>query len=112
MGTQSWLSFEMQNGGIALVTMVQAPVNAMDAKTLGDLAQLFVDLAENAEVKAVVLASGLKVFSAGLDLKQAQHYDIDQQNQIVRGLDIAFCKMFSLEINIISAAEHTKCSHL
>ena len=95
MGTQSWLSFEMQNGGIALVTMVQAPVNAMDAKTLGDLAQLFVDLAENAEVKAVVLASGLKVFSAGLHLKQAQDYDKDQQNQIVRGLDVAFGKMFS-----------------
>ena len=105
MGTQSWLSFEMQNGGVALVTLAQAPVNAMDAKTLGDLAQLFVDLAENAEVKAVVLASGLKVFSAGLDLKQAQHYDIDQQNQIVRGLDVAFGKMFSFPKPLIAAVE-------
>ncbi|MDA7550531.1 enoyl-CoA hydratase/isomerase family protein [Rhodobacteraceae bacterium] len=105
MGTQSWLSFKMQNGGIALVTMVQAPVNAMDAKTLGDLAQLFVDLAENAEVKAVVLASGLKVFSAGLDLKQAQDYDKDQQNQIVRGLDVAFGKMFSFPKPLIAAVE-------
>ena len=46
MGTQNWLSLEMQGEGLALVTMAQAPVNAMDSKTLGDLAQLFVDLAE------------------------------------------------------------------
>ena len=103
MGTQNWLSLEMQGEGLALVTMAQAPVNAMDSKTLGDLAQLFVDLAENSDVKAVVLASGLKVFSAGLDLKQAQHYDTDQQNQIVRGLDIAFGKMFSFPKPLIAA---------
>ena len=103
MGTQNWLSLEMQGEGLALVTMAQAPVNAMDAKTLDDLAQLFIDLAENSDVKAVVLASGLKVFSAGLDLKQAQHYDIDQQNQIVRGLDIAFGKMFSFPKPLIAA---------
>ena len=103
MGTQNWLSLEMQGEGLALVTMAQAPVNAMDAKTLDDLAQLFIDLAENSDVKAVVLASGLKVFSAGLDLKQAQHYDTDQQNQIVRGLDIAFGKMFSFPKPLIAA---------
>ena len=58
-----------------LVTMQNAPVNAFNPKSLDELEALFVKLASNDASRAVVLASDLKVFSAGLNLKEAQHYD-------------------------------------
>ena len=105
MSMDNWLSFEMHDEGVALVTMAQSPVNAMDVETLGDLAEMFDRLAENKDVKAVVLGSGLKVFSAGLDLKKALAYDVHQQNQIVEGLDHTFRKLFSFPKPLIAAIE-------
>ena len=58
-----------------LVIMQNAPVNAFNPKSLDELKALFVKLASNDASRAVVLASDLKVFSAGLNLKEAQHYD-------------------------------------
>jgi enoyl-CoA hydratase/carnithine racemase len=55
-----------------LVTMQNSPVNAFNPKSLGDLKVLFGKLASDDAIKAVVLASDLKVFSAGLNLKEAQ----------------------------------------
>ena len=59
-----------------LVIMQNAPVNAFNPKSLDELEALFVKLASNDASRAVVLASDLKVFSAGLNLKEAQHYDL------------------------------------
>ena len=59
-----------------LVIMQNAPVNAFNPKSLDELEALFVKLASNDASRAVVLASDLKVFSAGLNLKEVQHYDL------------------------------------
>tara|TARA_B110000238_G_scaffold90828_1_gene99513 strand:- start:118 stop:369 length:252 start_codon:yes stop_codon:yes gene_type:complete len=79
MSDQDWLQLELQNDGVMLVTMQNAPVNAFNPKSLGELETLFVKLASDDATKAVVLASDLKVFSAGLNLKEAQHYDLAAQ---------------------------------
>ena len=67
MSDQDWLQLELQNDGVMLVTMQNAPVNAFNPKSLGELETLFVKLASDDATKAVVLASDLKQFSAGLD---------------------------------------------
>ena len=69
MSSQDWLQLELQNDGVMLVTMQNSPVNAFNPKSLGDLKVLFGKLASDDAIKAVVLASDLKVFSAGLNLK-------------------------------------------
>ena len=85
MSGQDWLKLELQNDGVTLVTMQNAPVNAFNPKSLGELEALFAKLASDGDTKAVVLASDLKVFSAGLNLKEAQHYDLAAQQGIVDG---------------------------
>lgn len=54
---------------IAVVTMTRAPVNAMSPDMYRQVARLFDQLSDRDDVRAVVLASGCKVFSAGADLK-------------------------------------------
>ena len=90
MCDQGWLQLELQNDGVMLVTMRNAPVNAFNPKSLGELKALFVKLASDEATKAVVLASDLKVFSAGLNLKEAQHYDLAAQQAIVDGFHKTF----------------------
>ncbi len=60
-----------KNQGIAVVTVNRPPVNALNAKTLAELAQVFDALESDAEVRAfVVTGSGEKAFVAGADIKE------------------------------------------
>lgn len=56
-------------GHVAVVTMTRAPVNAMSPDMYRQVARLFDQLSDRDDVRAIVLASGCKVFSAGADLK-------------------------------------------
>ena len=102
---QDWLKLELQSDGVMLVTMQNAPVNAFDPNSLGELKALFVKLATDDATKAVVLASNLKVFSAGLNLKEAQHYDVAAQKAIVDGFHETFLEIFAFPKPLIVAVE-------
>ena len=105
MSGQDWLQLELQNDGVMLVTMQNAPVNAFNPKSLAELEALFVKLASDDATKAVVLASDLKVFSAGLNLKEAQHYDLAAQQAIVDGFHKTFLEIFEFPKPFIVAVE-------
>ena len=105
MSGQDWLKLELQNDGVTLVTMQNAPVNAFNPKSLGELEALFVKLASDGDTRAVVLASDLKVFSAGLNLKEAQHYDLAAQQGIVDGFHKTFLEIFQFPKPFIVAVE-------
>lgn len=57
---------------VALVTIDRPPVNALDGKAMAELSQAFEELAQNKEVKAVVLTGEGKnhTFIAGADIKE------------------------------------------
>ncbi len=57
---------------VALITIDRPPVNALNSKTVGELAETFEELAKNSEVKAIVLTGEGKnqTFVAGADLKE------------------------------------------
>lgn len=57
---------------VALVTIDRPPVNALNSKTMEELAETFEELDKNSEVKAVVLTGEGKnqTFVAGADLKE------------------------------------------
>lgn len=94
MTTENWLQVEHLGDGVTQVTLARGPVNALTPEFLSDFADLLDRLENDPQTKAVVLASALKVFSAGLDLKEAMHFDLDQQNAIVKGLNVTFARLY------------------
>lgn len=58
------------DGGIATVTLARGPVNAFDRTLREELIHLFDVLSTRSDVGAIILRSGLKVFSAGADLRE------------------------------------------
>ena len=76
MSAQDFLNIEQLDDGVLHLELKNAPVNALTATSLRRLGKLFLELSSDPTVAAVLLASGLKVFSAGLNLKDAQKYDI------------------------------------
>jgi enoyl-CoA hydratase/carnithine racemase len=82
-------------GGIVEIGLNRAPVNALSAPMLMEFAALLTALGGDPQVRAILMTSPFKVFSAGLDLKEAQHFDLAQQQAIVEGLDVGFLALFS-----------------
>ncbi|WP_171176549.1 enoyl-CoA hydratase/isomerase family protein [Ruegeria sp. HKCCD8929] len=81
--------------GIVELGLNRAPVNALSAEFLMDFAARMEAMAQDPEVRAIVLTSPFKVFSAGLDLKEAQDFDLPQQHAIVDGLNRGFLSLFA-----------------
>ncbi|NRB34593.1 MAG: enoyl-CoA hydratase/isomerase family protein [Rhodobacteraceae bacterium] len=78
------------------VILNRAPVNALSADLLMQVAQTLRDLDRDPECRAVIFLSAFKVFSAGLDLKEAQKFDLPAQHDIVAGFNHAFHAMFGM----------------
>ena len=89
--------------GVVRLCLGRAPVNALSADFLMDFAEVLQNLDREAGVRAIVLASDFKVFSAGLDLKQAQDYDLAQQHAIVKGLNVGFLGLFDFPKPVVAA---------
>jgi len=89
--------------GVSCLTLKRAPVNALNPEFLQEFSDCLDDLAKDDEVRAVIIDSAFKVFSAGLDLKEAQGFDLAAQHAIVRGLNISFTKLFSFPKPTITA---------
>lgn len=89
------LSRTEHENGVTEITLRRAPVNALSAELLMDFADLIADLVSDQSVKSIVISSDYKVFSAGLDLKEAQKFDLDAQHAIVKGLNVGFLALFA-----------------
>src|SRR5258707_14412320 len=75
-----------RDDGIAVVTLAHPPVNAMDARLLEELANLFEGLAADRAVHAAVIAADGPAFSDGLDLKTVPRLDPLGQRRLVDAL--------------------------
>ena len=91
-----WFTTKDMGRGIARLMLHRAPVNALTPEFLDALCDEYDRLRADVCVRAVVLGSDLKVLSAGLDLKQAQGFDIQAQWAIVRALNQSFTKLYAL----------------
>jgi enoyl-CoA hydratase len=99
---QSWIATDVDDG-VAVVTMQRPPANAIDIALLEQLTQTLREIEQRRDVSAVVLTGTGKAFSAGLDLKLVPTYDRDQQNQLLRVLNQALYKLYSLPIPTVAA---------
>jgi enoyl-CoA hydratase/carnithine racemase len=89
--------------GIVELELNRAPVNALSARFLLDFADLVRELQDDPAVSALVLSSPFKVFSAGLDLKEALEFDLSQQQDIVRGLNEGFTALYASSLPVVAA---------
>ncbi|MHA6261868.1 enoyl-CoA hydratase/isomerase family protein [Arenibacterium sp. CAU 1754] len=94
---------ERLEGGVVRMTLSRPPVNALSADGLMKMATTLDDLAGDNTVKAVVINSTYKVFSAGLDLKEAQQFTLEQQHAIVKGLNVGFLRLFAFPKPTVAA---------
>lgn len=100
-----WLKVECHKGGVLQVELNNAPVNSLSATKLRELRQFFNAVASDNSVSSVLLTSGLKVFSAGLNLKEAQTFDIEAQSDVVNAFHECFLELYSFPKPLICAVE-------
>jgi enoyl-CoA hydratase/carnithine racemase len=89
--------------GIVELQLGRGPVNALSADFLMAFADLITELGQDEDVRAIILTSPFKVFSAGLDLKEAQGFDLAQQHAIVRGLNEGFLALYACPKPVIAS---------
>ncbi|OKK20520.1 enoyl-CoA hydratase [Streptomyces sp. CB00455] len=68
------LSLEVSEG-VGTIRLDRPPMNALDIASQDRLRELAVEAADRADVRAVVLYGGEKVFAAGADIKEMQAMD-------------------------------------
>lgn len=92
-------------GGVICLTLNHAPVNALSAQGLDGFGATIRTLEADDTVRAIVITSRFKVFSAGLNLKEAQDFDLEAQHAIVKGLNEGFLALFACAKPTVVAVE-------
>ncbi len=95
MAEEDTLSICEHGDGIVELQLGRGPVNALSAEFLMEFGTLITQLGADDAVRAIIISSPFKVFSAGLDLKEAQDFDLHQQHAIVRGLNEGFLALYA-----------------
>ncbi|MDK3072659.1 enoyl-CoA hydratase/isomerase family protein [Sedimentitalea sp. JM2-8] len=93
--TAEYLTRIDHEDGVVEIRLGRPPVNALSAAFLSDFGRIIDSLGADDEVRAIMLSSEFKVFSAGLDLKEAQKFDLKDQHGIVKGLNEGFLSLFA-----------------
>lgn len=68
------LSLEVSEG-VGTILLDRPPMNALDIATQDRLRELAVEATDRADVRAVIIYGGEKVFAAGADIKEMQTMD-------------------------------------
>lgn len=103
MSDSSWIKRIDHDDGVVELSLNRGPVNALTPDSLFGLRDCINDLSDDANVRAIVLSSPLKVLSAGLNLKEARTFDASQQDAIVRGLNEGFLAIYACPKPVICA---------
>lgn len=103
MKEQTWLTQQAHENGVVELQLGRPPVNALCPEFLMDFAAVMERLGADDQTRAIVLTSRFKVFSAGLDLKEAQAFDLTQQHAIVEGLNVGFLAQYRCPKPVIAA---------
>lgn len=99
----SKLTLSTTPDGIAVVTLANPPMNAMNACVLEELAALFEGLASDSTVRAAVVAAAGPAFSAGLDLKSVPDLDRLGQRRLVDALNDSFGTLYAWPKPLVAA---------
>jgi enoyl-CoA hydratase/carnithine racemase len=91
------------DGGITQLVLARPPVNALNPGYLGEIDERLAEIESSNDVRAIVISSDLSVFSAGMDLKEAQGFSVEEQTAVVDGLNATFCRLYGIKKPVIVA---------
>ena len=84
-----FVRFEV-DGGIGTIRLDRPPMNALNAQVQGELHEAATEAGTRADVRAVVIYGGEKVFAAGADIKEMVSADYASMVQRAAPLQAAF----------------------
>lgn len=105
MSDATWIERVDHTGEVVELVLKHAPVNALSANNLFELRDCINALSQEDKVRAIVITSALKVFSAGINLKEAEAFSSQEQCAMVQGLNEGFLALFSCPKPVICAIE-------
>jgi enoyl-CoA hydratase/carnithine racemase len=91
------------DAGLALVTLDQPPVNALDQHLVAELAIIVAGLRADSDVRAVIVTGGAKVFAAGGDVKEMAEWDYPRAVQQSSALGEVCTALARLPVPVIAA---------
>jgi enoyl-CoA hydratase len=98
------ITTEIDDAGIATITMDNPPVNALNVAGWFDLADQLLAAGRNPEVRVVILTATGKGFNAGVDIKEMQATEgFDALVGANRGCYAAFAAVYECEVPVIAA---------
>lgn len=103
MSDSEWITRKDHGGGVFEIRLGRGPVNALTPEFLNQIKAEFDAIAVDPDIRAVILTSPFKVFSAGMDLKAAREFDIARQQAVVRGLNEAFLAIYACPKPVVAA---------
>ena len=89
--------------GIVELQLGRAPINALTSGFLNRFAEEITALGQEKSVRAIILSSPFKVFSAGVDLKDAKDFTLSEQFEIVQGLNEAFLALYACPKPVVAS---------
>ncbi|MCB5177911.1 enoyl-CoA hydratase/isomerase family protein [Streptomyces antimicrobicus] len=96
------ISLEVSDG-VGTIRLDRPPMNALDIATQDRLRELAVEASERADVRAVILYGGEKVFAAGADIKEMQAMDHAAMVARSRALQDSFTAVARIPKPVVAA---------
>jgi len=98
-------SFNVQDDGLAFLTLNRKPVNALSNNFVKSLAELFDKILSDQKIKVLVISSSIKHFCAGADLKERLDLPAREIESNVTSIRECFEKLETLPFPTIAAIQ-------
>ena len=96
-------SFNIQDDGLAFLTLSRQPVNALSEEFIVSLSELFDEISSNSKINILIISSSIKHFCAGADLKERAVFSVDETKKAVSAIGGCFTMLENLPFPTISA---------
>jgi enoyl-CoA hydratase len=90
-------------GGVGTIRLDRPPMNALNAQVQGELHEAATEVSRRADVRAVVLYGGEKVFAAGADIKEMVAADYPTMLERATPLQLAFDALARIPKPVVAA---------
>ena len=90
-------------GGVGTIRLDRPPMNALNRQVQGELRDAAIEATDRADVRAVVLYGGEKVFAAGADIKEMVHAEYAEMAERAGPLQAAFDALARIPKPVVAA---------